>query len=77
MEIKSEIEVSIVENMNSSNVDGAIDNQDICKVEEDEVEELKFESNCVKRIFSVAGMGALTDILFGYEFISPVKLLSI
>ena len=46
MEIKSEIEVSIVENMNNSNVDGAIDDQEVCKAEEDEVEELKFESNC-------------------------------
>ena len=46
MEIKSEIEVSFVENINSCNVDGASDNQDICKFEEDEVEELKFESNC-------------------------------
>jgi len=46
MEIKSEIEVSIVEHINNSNVDGAIDNKEVCKVEEDEVEELKFESNC-------------------------------
>ena len=46
MEIKSEIEVSIVENMNNSNVDGAINDKEVCKVEEDEVEELKFESNC-------------------------------
>ena len=46
MEIKSEIEVSIVEHINSSNVDGAIDNKEVCKVEEDEIEELKFESNC-------------------------------
>ena len=46
MEIKSEIEVSIVENINSSNVDGAINNEEVCKVEEDEIEELKFESNC-------------------------------
>ena len=46
MEIKSEIEVSIVENMNNSNVDDAINDKEVCKVEEDEVEELKFESNC-------------------------------
>ena len=46
MEIESEIEVSIAENINNSNVDGAIDNKEVCKVEEDEVEELKFESNC-------------------------------
>merc|ERR1712131_307512 len=46
MEIKSEIEVSIVENINNSNVDGAIDDKEVCIVGEDEVEELKFESNC-------------------------------
>ena len=38
MEIKSEIEVSIIEHINSSNVDGAIDNIEVCKFEEDEVE---------------------------------------
>ena len=37
MEIKSEIEVSIIEHINSSNVDGAIDNIEVCKFEEDEV----------------------------------------
>ena len=46
MEIKSEIEVSIIENINNSNVDGAINDKEVCKVEEDEIEELKFESNC-------------------------------
>ena len=46
MEIKSEIEVSIIENINNSNADGAIDDTEFCKVEEDEVEELKFESSC-------------------------------
>ena len=46
MEIKKEIEVSIIEHMNGSNEDGAIDDKEVCKVEEDEVEELKFESNC-------------------------------
>ena len=44
MDIKSEVEVSIIEYISSSNVDGAIDNKVVCKVEEDEVEEL--ESNC-------------------------------
>ena len=41
MEIKSEIEVSIIEHLNGSNEDGAIDNTEVCKVEE-----LKFESDC-------------------------------
>ena len=41
MEIKSEIEVSIIEHINSSYVDGAIDTTEVCKVEE-----LKFESDC-------------------------------
>ena len=44
MEIKSEID-SIIENINNSNVDGDINDKEVCKVEEGEVEELKFESS--------------------------------
>ena len=48
MDIKSKTEDSNAENMNNSIEDGAINDTEVCKLEEDEVQELssKFESNC-------------------------------
>ena len=45
MDVKSGIEVS---NAKNCNVDGAIDETEICKIEEDDVQELtsRFQSNC-------------------------------